>query len=106
MASTDNIQNAFICLIYAQQQIVFAHYICLHIWLGYIETLKMLLLFLSDVYNINHHIVTGATKEIGTALTRVCLRHKAVETRMKSFTTAIMDCLIIPLQVSFFAADF
>ncbi|KAJ6643227.1 Protein MTSS 1 [Pseudolycoriella hygida] len=40
----------------------------------------------------------GATKEIGTALTRVCLRHKAVETRMKSFTTAIMDCLIIPLQ--------
>lgn len=41
----------------------------------------------------------GASKEIGTALTRVCLRHKAVETRMKSFTTAIMDCLILPLQV-------
>ncbi|XP_031636969.1 protein MTSS 2 isoform X13 [Contarinia nasturtii] len=40
----------------------------------------------------------GASKEIGTALTRVCLRHKAVETRMKSFTTAIMDCLILPLQ--------
>ena len=33
----------------------------------------------------------GATKEIGTALTRICLRHKAVETRMKSFTSAIMD---------------
>jgi IRSp53/MIM homology domain len=41
----------------------------------------------------------GASKEIGTALTRVCLRHKAVETRMKTFTTAIMDSLIIPLQV-------
>ncbi|XP_058836274.1 uncharacterized protein LOC131692905 isoform X11 [Topomyia yanbarensis] len=40
----------------------------------------------------------GATKEIGTALTRVCLRHKAVETRMKTFTAAIMDCLIVPLQ--------
>ncbi|CRK98238.1 CLUMA_CG011600, isoform B, partial [Clunio marinus] len=40
----------------------------------------------------------GASKEIGTALTRVCLRHKAVETRMKTFTTAIMDSLIIPLQ--------
>lgn len=41
---------------------------------------------------------TGATKEIGTALTRVCLRHKAVETRMKTFTSAIMECLIVPLQ--------
>ncbi|XP_039437252.1 uncharacterized protein LOC120418809 isoform X13 [Culex pipiens pallens] len=40
----------------------------------------------------------GATKEIGTALTRVCLRHKAVETRMKTFTSAIMECLIVPLQ--------
>ncbi|XP_035913939.1 formin-J isoform X9 [Anopheles stephensi] len=40
----------------------------------------------------------GATKEIGTALTRVCLRHKAVESRMKNFTTAIMDCLVVPLQ--------
>lgn len=42
----------------------------------------------------------GASKEIGTALTRVCLRHKAVETRMKSFATAMMDCLIVPLQVN------
>ncbi|XP_015109867.1 protein MTSS 2 isoform X2 [Diachasma alloeum] len=40
----------------------------------------------------------GATKEIGTALTRICLRHKAVETRMKSFTCAIMDRLVMPLQ--------
>ncbi|XP_034652770.1 serine-rich adhesin for platelets isoform X15 [Drosophila subobscura] len=37
-------------------------------------------------------------KEIGTALTRVCLRHKAVETRLKTFTSAIMDCLVQPLQ--------
>lgn len=29
---------------------------------------------------------SGATKEIGTALTRICLRHKAVEARMKTFT--------------------
>ncbi|KAK6643736.1 hypothetical protein RUM43_005246 [Polyplax serrata] len=40
----------------------------------------------------------GATKEIGTALTRICLRHKAVETRMKTLTSTIMDCLIMPLQ--------
>lgn len=40
----------------------------------------------------------GATKEIGTALTRICLRHKAVEARMKTFTSAIMNCLVVPLQ--------
>ncbi|XP_060518908.1 protein MTSS 2 isoform X2 [Cylas formicarius] len=40
----------------------------------------------------------GATREIGTALTRICLRHKAVENRMKHFTGVIMECLIIPLQ--------
>lgn len=31
-------------------------------------------------------LISGATKEIGTALTRMCLRHKAIETRMKAFT--------------------
>ncbi|XP_044744442.1 protein MTSS 2 isoform X2 [Coccinella septempunctata] len=40
----------------------------------------------------------GATREIGTALTRICLRHKAVEARMKTFTSTIMDCLVFPLQ--------
>ncbi|XP_018562926.1 metastasis suppressor protein 1 isoform X2 [Anoplophora glabripennis] len=40
----------------------------------------------------------GATRDIGTALTRICLRHKAVEARMKNFTSVIMECLILPLQ--------
>ncbi|XP_059488216.1 uncharacterized protein LOC132204018 isoform X3 [Neocloeon triangulifer] len=40
----------------------------------------------------------GATKDIGTALTRICLRQRAVESRVKSFTSAIMDCLVNPLQ--------
>ncbi|KAK9873756.1 hypothetical protein WA026_002111 [Henosepilachna vigintioctopunctata] len=40
----------------------------------------------------------GATREIGTALTRICLRHKAVEARMKTFTCTIMDYLVFPLQ--------
>ncbi|KAG8236857.1 hypothetical protein J437_LFUL017222 [Ladona fulva] len=31
----------------------------------------------------------GATKEIGTALTRICLRHKAVEARVKTFTRIV-----------------
>ncbi|KAI5744399.1 hypothetical protein M8J76_001949 [Diaphorina citri] len=40
----------------------------------------------------------GATKDIGSALTRICLRQKAVEARMKTFTSAILDCLVVPLQ--------
>ena len=36
--------------------------------------------------HIHLSFVSGATKEIGTALTRICLRHKAVEARMKTFT--------------------
>lgn len=40
----------------------------------------------------------GATREIGTALTRICLRHKAVEARVKTFTSTIMECLVFPLQ--------
>ncbi|XP_021943180.1 uncharacterized protein LOC110841623 isoform X5 [Folsomia candida] len=40
----------------------------------------------------------GATKDIGTALTRICLRHKALEAKMKTFTSSLMDCLVLPLQ--------
>ncbi|XP_045488187.1 protein MTSS 2 isoform X5 [Pieris rapae] len=40
----------------------------------------------------------GATKEIGTALTRVCLRHRAIETRMKTFISTLMERLITPLS--------
>ncbi|XP_062532798.1 protein MTSS 2 isoform X7 [Bombyx mori] len=40
----------------------------------------------------------GATKEIGTALTRVCLRHRAIETRMKTFISALMETMITPLS--------
>ncbi|ENN70649.1 hypothetical protein YQE_12594, partial [Dendroctonus ponderosae] len=47
---------------------------------------------------MNELKVERATREIGTALTRICLRHKAVENRMKHFTGVIMECLIIPLQ--------
>ncbi|KAJ8932071.1 hypothetical protein NQ314_014973, partial [Rhamnusium bicolor] len=50
--------------------------------------------------NISNYffLVSGATRDIGTALTRICLRHKAVEARMKNFTCIIMECLILPLQ--------
>ncbi|XP_041945260.1 protein MTSS 1 isoform X1 [Alosa sapidissima] len=41
----------------------------------------------------------GATKEIGSALTRMCMRHRSIETKMKLFTTALMDNLINPLEL-------
>ncbi|XP_064466579.1 protein MTSS 2-like isoform X2 [Ornithodoros turicata] len=40
----------------------------------------------------------GATKEVGKALTRLCLRHRSVEAKLKSFTASIMDHLVVPLQ--------
>ncbi|XP_033115359.1 protein MTSS 2-like isoform X10 [Anneissia japonica] len=40
----------------------------------------------------------GATKEIGSALTRMCMRHKSIEIKLKSFTASLMDCLVLPLQ--------
>ena len=40
----------------------------------------------------------GGTKDIGSALTRLCLRHRSVEARLKTFTSSFMDCLILPLQ--------
>ncbi|KAL2090629.1 hypothetical protein ACEWY4_012892 [Coilia grayii] len=43
--------------------------------------------------------VSGATKEIGSALTRMCMRHRSIETKMKLFTTALMDNLISPLEL-------
>ncbi|XP_074593665.1 uncharacterized protein LOC141849300 isoform X2 [Brevipalpus obovatus] len=40
----------------------------------------------------------GGTKDVGSALTRMCLRHRSVEARLKTFTSSMMDCLILPLQ--------
>ncbi|XP_077460037.1 protein MTSS 1 isoform X3 [Stigmatopora argus] len=41
----------------------------------------------------------GATKEIGSALTRMCMRHRSIESKLKLFTTAISESLITPLEV-------
>ncbi|CAC5400921.1 MTSS1 [Mytilus coruscus] len=40
----------------------------------------------------------GATKEIGSALTRLCMRHKSIETKLKTLTSSIIDNLVTPLQ--------
>ncbi|XP_056606349.1 protein MTSS 1 isoform X2 [Triplophysa dalaica] len=41
----------------------------------------------------------GATKEIGSALTRMCMRHRSIENKLKLFTAALMDNLIAPLEL-------
>uniref|UniRef100_A0A667XJY6 MTSS I-BAR domain containing 1 n=1 Tax=Myripristis murdjan TaxID=586833 RepID=A0A667XJY6_9TELE len=41
----------------------------------------------------------GATKEIGSALTRMCMRHRSIESKLKLFTTALSDNLITPLEL-------
>ncbi|CAB4061002.1 MTSS1 [Lepeophtheirus salmonis] len=35
----------------------------------------------------------GATRDIGTCLTRIVMRHRALESRMKTLAGALMDCL-------------
>lgn len=40
----------------------------------------------------------GATKDVGAALTRICLRHRAVESRVKALTSALVECVVVPLQ--------
>ncbi|KAK3086144.1 hypothetical protein FSP39_014225 [Pinctada imbricata] len=42
--------------------------------------------------------IAGATKEIGTALTRLCLRHKSIEAKLKALTGSIVETLVTPLQ--------
>ncbi|XP_032405273.1 protein MTSS 1 [Xiphophorus hellerii] len=41
----------------------------------------------------------GATKEIGSALTRMCMRHRSIESKLKLFTTALSESLIVPLEL-------
>nr|XP_028592015.1 protein MTSS 1 isoform X11 [Podarcis muralis] len=40
----------------------------------------------------------GATREIGSALTRMCMRHRSIESKLRQFSSALIDCLINPLQ--------
>uniref|UniRef100_A0A3P9I0B4 IMD domain-containing protein n=1 Tax=Oryzias latipes TaxID=8090 RepID=A0A3P9I0B4_ORYLA len=40
----------------------------------------------------------GATRDIGSALTRMCMRHRSIEAKLRQFTNALMESLIAPLQ--------
>ncbi|NP_001038391.1 MTSS I-BAR domain containing 2a [Danio rerio] len=40
----------------------------------------------------------GATRDIGSALTRMCMRHRSIEAKLRHFTNALMEKMIGPLQ--------
>uniref|UniRef100_A0A4W5L4K7 MTSS I-BAR domain containing 2a n=1 Tax=Hucho hucho TaxID=62062 RepID=A0A4W5L4K7_9TELE len=40
----------------------------------------------------------GGTRDIGSALTRMCMRHRSIETKLRDFTNALMEGLVTPLQ--------
>uniref|UniRef100_A0A8D3ANW7 MTSS I-BAR domain containing 2b n=1 Tax=Scophthalmus maximus TaxID=52904 RepID=A0A8D3ANW7_SCOMX len=40
----------------------------------------------------------GATRDIGSALTRMCMRHRSIEAKLRQFTNALMESLVTPLQ--------
>ncbi|KAI2662458.1 Protein MTSS 2 [Labeo rohita] len=55
---------------------------------------------LSDVLTGFSSLVSpvGATRDIGSALTRMCMRHRSIEAKLRHFTNALMESLITPLQ--------
>ncbi|XP_005734895.1 MTSS I-BAR domain containing 2a isoform X5 [Pundamilia nyererei] len=40
----------------------------------------------------------GATRDIGSALTRMCMRHRSIEAKLRHFTNALMEGLVTPFQ--------
>lgn len=40
----------------------------------------------------------GGTRDIGSALTRMCMRHRSIEAKLRHFSMAFIECLINPLQ--------
>ncbi|XP_053288292.1 protein MTSS 1 isoform X2 [Pleuronectes platessa] len=40
----------------------------------------------------------GGTRDIGSALTRMCMRHRSIEAKLKQFSMGFLECLINPLQ--------
>uniref|UniRef100_A0A672PQ80 MTSS1-like protein n=1 Tax=Sinocyclocheilus grahami TaxID=75366 RepID=A0A672PQ80_SINGR len=40
----------------------------------------------------------GATRDIGSTLTRMCMRHRSIEAKLRHFTNALMEKMIAPLQ--------
>ncbi|KPM10228.1 metastasis suppressor protein 1-like protein [Sarcoptes scabiei] len=61
----------------------------------YYYSILFILFFVSFDYHCHH---LGGTKEIGSALTRLCLRNRSVEAKLKSLNNSLLDSFISPLQ--------
>uniref|UniRef100_A0A671MQ97 MTSS1-like protein n=1 Tax=Sinocyclocheilus anshuiensis TaxID=1608454 RepID=A0A671MQ97_9TELE len=48
--------------------------------------------------DIDTHFRPCATRDIGSALTRMCMRHRSIEAKLRHFTNALMEKMIAPLQ--------
>uniref|UniRef100_A0A3Q3FEM3 Protein MTSS 2-like n=1 Tax=Labrus bergylta TaxID=56723 RepID=A0A3Q3FEM3_9LABR len=61
---------------------------------------------LSLMITIKAHVVilfqtfclSGGTRDIGSALTRMCMRHRSIEAKLKQFSMVFLEGLINPLQ--------
>uniref|UniRef100_A0A8C7X8Z3 MTSS I-BAR domain containing 2a n=1 Tax=Oryzias sinensis TaxID=183150 RepID=A0A8C7X8Z3_9TELE len=42
--------------------------------------------------------LSGATRDIGSALTRMCMRHRSIEAKLRHFSNVLMEGLVTPLQ--------
>ncbi|KAB1258169.1 Metastasis suppressor protein 1 [Camelus dromedarius] len=60
-------------------------------WISVMPTCLLSLKFASVAF-------AGGTREIGSALTRMCMRHRSIEAKLRQFSSALIDCLINPLQ--------
>lgn len=40
----------------------------------------------------------GGTRDIGVALSRTCLSHRSIETKLRHFSVMLVECLVEPLQ--------
>jgi hypothetical protein len=70
------------------------------LFLSYRSTIITISLFL-DAFQRIADLATntkGATREIGTALTRLILRHKAIEQKLKCFTNSLVETFVQPLN--------
>ncbi|CAG5958310.1 unnamed protein product [Menidia menidia] len=48
--------------------------------------------------NFGKGVEAGATRDIGSALTRMCMRHRSIEAKLRHFTNVLMEGLVMPLQ--------
>ncbi|KAA0715095.1 MTSS1-like protein [Triplophysa tibetana] len=66
---------------------------------GYRKSLKAFRMELSaDPLREGKRRLAGATRDIGSALTRMCMRHRSIEAKLRYFTNALMEKMIAPLQ--------